>query len=148
MYLVLVWVLGAAPAVAGAGGEIAQGHLRTAQALQSYRGATKPPPNCAGVACKRMSDLLPQLRFKTDGDKVVCSCAEFTAGVCFAPGCFPCDKACFTGLPVLANAPGPLGTGLLCSSGCNPCCQQENDINRSPNSTCVLSPCGSSAGRH
>lgn len=93
-----------------------------------------------------MTDLLPQLRFATAGQKVVCSCADFTAGVCFAPGCFPCDKACFNGVPFLVNASGPLGTGLLCSSGCNPCCQTADDPNRSANSTCELVPCAAPSG--
>lgn len=28
-----------------------------------YHPAPAPPPNCAGVACQRMSDLLPQVQF-------------------------------------------------------------------------------------
>jgi hypothetical protein len=38
----------------------------------------------------------------------------------------------------LANAPGPFGTGLLCSSGCFPCCQRVGDPSKVKNSTCDL----------
>jgi hypothetical protein len=92
---------------------------------------------CQGASCARMSELLPQLRFQAGQTGINCSCADFHAGVCFAPGCFPCAKACFDN-PDIAAAPGPFGTGLLCSAGCAPCCQQAADPQRSPNSTCVL----------
>lgn len=95
---------------------------------------------CSGPSCARMSDLLPQLRFKTEGQKLTCVCADYMAARCFAPGCFPCDKSCFTaaGQPLLALEPGPFGTGLLCSVGCQPCCQKDGDPDRPANSTCRL----------
>jgi hypothetical protein len=93
---------------------------------------------CTGPSCKKMSDLLPQLRFKSDGETVTCTCPDFLSARCFAPGCFPCAKSCFEGVPQLAADPGPFGTGLLCSIGCNPCCQKVGDPNRPSNSTCTL----------
>lgn len=95
---------------------------------------------CSGPSCKAMSDLLPQLAFADGfGPKVHCGCADFAAGRCFAPGCFPCDGACFTGEQrALAALPGPFGTGLLCSSGCLPCCQAPDDDDLYEFSTCEL----------
>lgn len=95
-------------------------------------------PLCQGPSCQRMSDLLPTLQFQAGGGpKIQCSCADFDAGACFAPGCFPCAKSCFAD-PEVAALPGPFGTGLLCSSGCLPCCQQAIDPQRAANSTCLL----------
>lgn len=95
---------------------------------------------CSGPSCKAMSDLLPQLAFADGfGPKVQCGCADFAAGRCFAPGCFPCDGACFSGEQRgLAALPGPFGTGLLCSSGCLPCCQAPDDDDLYEFSTCEL----------
>jgi hypothetical protein len=91
-----------------------------------------------------MSDLLPQLGFAEGfGPKVQCSCADFFAGACFAPGCAPCDKACFSD-PAVAKLPGPFGTGLLCSNGCTPCCQAPDDPDLYEFSTCEL-PAGGCA---
>jgi hypothetical protein len=94
-----------------------------------------PPAFCKGRTCRAMSDLLPTLAFAPGQGPVSCSCADFLAGSCFAPGCSVCDKACFANDPALARAPGPFGTGLLCSSGCEPCCQDPDLV---PGSTCVL----------
>ncbi|KAF6259673.1 hypothetical protein COO60DRAFT_1512386 [Scenedesmus sp. NREL 46B-D3] len=89
------------------------------------------------LQCKAMSDMMAQLEFQPAfGPRVNCTCAEFDAGVCFAPGCFPCAKSCLPG--DLADLPGPFGTGLLCSAGCNACCQARNDPDKSANSTCDL----------
>lgn len=86
-----------------------------------------------------MSALLPQLRFKRRGYRIRCTCQDYEAGVCFAPGCFPCPRSCFTGADApLASLPGPLGTGLLCSTGCRPCCQRRSDPHKARNSTCDL----------
>lgn len=95
---------------------------------------------CAGASCQAMSDMLPTLAFAEGfGPKVQCSCRDFAAGSCFAPGCAPCDKACFSGdTAALAKQPGPFGTGLLCSSGCLPCCQAPDDPNMYEGSTCEL----------
>ena len=50
--------------------------------------AADPPPPlpCEGEACDRMTALLPKLRFKRRGYRIKCSCKDFEAGVCFAPG--------------------------------------------------------------
>jgi hypothetical protein len=68
------------------------------------------------LQCKAMSDMMAQVEFQPGfGPTVNCTCVQFDAGICFAPGCFPCAKACLPG--ELAALPGPFGTGLLCSSG-------------------------------
>lgn len=92
------------------------------------------------LQCKAVSDMMAQLEFQPGfGPKVNCTCSQFEAGVCFAPGCFPCAKSCFANAPPeLANLPGPFGTGLLCSTGCQPCCQAAADPNKAANSTCDL----------
>jgi hypothetical protein len=69
-----------------------------------------------------MSQMLPTLTYAVGISPVTCSCTDFSAGKCFAPGCFVCDPACYGGNKELLK-PGPFGTGLLCSSGCQPCCQ-------------------------
>jgi hypothetical protein len=112
--------------------------LTNATVSHKHPRHARPPSLCSGPSCKKMSYLLPQLRFKTDGQPVTCACPDFQAARCFAPGCFPCAKSCFTGLPQLAADPGPFGTGLLCSVGCNPCCQKEGDPDRPSNSACTL----------
>jgi hypothetical protein len=110
-------------------------HLQQQQQPQPQRRLQQL---CTGASCQKMSDLLPQLRFKKESFKITCSCPDFFAARCFAPGCFPCDKACFKDQPDLAKDPGPFGTGLLCSQGCKPCCQKEGDPERAKNSTCKL----------
>lgn len=102
------------------------------------KSSLRPKPLCTGASCERMSDLLPQLRFRSKGQTVTCVCADFLKARCFAPGCFPCAKSCFLRAPQLAQEPGPFGTGLLCSAGCNPCCQKEGDPDKAANSTCTL----------
>jgi hypothetical protein len=109
-----------------------------AEKTRRHQHNTKPPPLCSGASCQRMSDLLPQLQFRTPGQQVPCSCQQFSSGACFAPGCFPCNKSCFSAVPELAKAPGPFGTGLLCSSGCQPCCSKAGDPSRPANATCTL----------
>ena len=93
---------------------------------------------CEGPAYRAVSDLLPQLRFVDSSRRVSCPCREYESGTCFAPGCFVCARACFADDPELADLPGPLGTGLLCSSGCLPCCQRVGDPEKAGNSTCDL----------
>ena len=105
---------------------------------------------CKGRSCKAMSDLLPTLAFADgEGPVVECTCADYDAGVCFAPGCSPCASSCFEGAPngkQLAKMAGPFGTGLLCSSDCLPCCQAPDDPDLYEGSTCSLPEggCGSS----
>jgi hypothetical protein len=90
-------------------------HHRDKQWLSRGQRVRMPCPK-GNLQCKAVSDMMAQLEFQPGfGPKVNCTCAQFEAGVCFAPGCFPCAKSC---LPKdLADLPGPLGTGLLCSSG-------------------------------
>lgn len=115
------------------------GHWR--HTMQSIAGRTNSTPRafCRGSSCSRMSKLLPLLQFKDPQRRVRCTCPQFESGECFAPGCFVCPKSCFTGaLAPLARAGGPFGTGLLCSSGCFPCCQRSDDPDKVQNSTCDL----------
>jgi hypothetical protein len=101
---------------------------------------------CKGRSCQAMSDLLPTLAFaEGQGPVVECSCADYNAGSCFAPGCFPCAKSCFDGADKLAKMAGPFGTGLLCSSECLPCCQAPDDPDVFEGSTCALPEGGCAA---
>jgi hypothetical protein len=90
-------------------------HNRDKHWLSRGQHVRMPCPK-GNLQCKAMSDMLAQLEFQQGfGPRVNCTCAQFDAGVCFAPGCFPCARSC---LPKeLAALPGPFGTGLLCSSG-------------------------------
>eukprot|EP00775_Hariotina_reticulata_P012523 gene12523-biopygen14409 len=109
------------------------------QAEAATNATMAASPHCRGSSCSSMSDMLPRMQFKEPKRTVKCSCSRFTKGKCFAPGCFVCAKSCFIGdLAFLANAPGPFGTGLLCSSGCLPCCQRVGDASKVKNSTCDL----------
>lgn len=103
----------------------------------------RPAPFCKGRTCQAMSDLLPTLAFAAgEGPTIFCSCADFDAGRCFAPGCSVCASACFDDVPWLRKLSGPFGTGLLCSEGCLPCCQAPDDPERVAGSTCELPPGG------
>lgn len=96
--------------------------LRFDRQLARKRGG-KYRKYCKGPTCLAMSNLLPNLTYAAGASVVTCSCADFSSGKCFAPGCAVCDRACFNGNKELLKNPGPFGTGLLCSSGCQPCCQ-------------------------
>jgi hypothetical protein len=102
------------------------------------RRKPRKPSLCQGHSCLSMSNLLPQMRLADASKPLQCACAEFSAGRCFAPGCFPCAPSCFAGNSELLRNPGPFGTGLLCSAGCLPCCQAADASSRASNSTCEL----------
>jgi hypothetical protein len=90
-------------------------HNRDKHWLSRGQHVRMPCPK-GNLQCKAMSDMMAQLEFQPGfGPRVNCTCAQFEAGVCFAPGCFPCAKSCLS--KELAALPGPFGTGLLCSSG-------------------------------
>jgi hypothetical protein len=139
LLLVLLCIAGAS---ARGGGKYDGGGKRSKGSKHSRRGV------CKGSSCKAMSDLLPSLVFAEGEGPVECSCEEYDAGTCFAPGCFPCKKECFD-VPDgkrLSKMGGPFGTGLLCSSDCLPCCQSPDDKDLFEGSTCALPEggCGSS----
>jgi hypothetical protein len=124
----------------GVGGKKGRGKKGAAS---SRRGA------CKGTSCAVMSALLPSLAFAEGAGPVVdCSCQDYAAGRCFAPGCFPCENSCFDGVPDgarLAKMGGPFGTGLLCSSDCLPCCQAPDDEELFEGSACALPEGGCAA---
>ena len=54
---------------------------------------------------------------------VQCACADFCSGMCFAPGCTPCQVKVWDGDEASCLDPGPLGAGLLCDGRTSdPCC--------------------------
>ncbi len=90
----------------------------------------------------RVSALLPNTQLRPGAPPVACSCDDFRAGNCFAPGCQPCGPEC--NVPA-AQGPlrpqrGPLGTGLLCAAGgCEACCADPAQV---ANTSCALPPGG------
>lgn len=143
---VLLVALLAAVALTAAAAAPASAH-GSSSGRRGHGVKSRVSPYCRGSSCAAMSALLPQLAFAEGaGPKVFCACADFLASRCFAPRCRPCEPSCFQGADAaLAKLPGPFGTGLLCSSGCLPCCQAPDDPNLFEGSTCEL-PAGGCFG--
>ena len=83
--------------------------------------------------------FLEQSTFADASTRVSCTCSQYCEGQCFAPACAPCAASVwsFPGGADECFDPGPLGSGLLCSTAngkesTTPCCTD------SKKSVCVL----------
>ena len=90
----------------------------------------------SGFIMRRAGEVLSRVMLLPGEPPLNCTCQQFHEAVCFGPGCFPCEKSCFTGnQSYMVNSPGPFESGPWCSRGCTPCCSTLADV---PDTNCTL----------